>query len=173
MIWHYIPLIICVSYISLFYLVCVVFYPRENFFNFSSLLCASIGYNNAPWLSSFDWISNMLLPLLLIPLTSVALLLSVVLQAKKWNGDWPSDQYTEWVFNLMGTISFNLIGSYLFNSDVLRYWNNLLSGLYTLFSYTLFTFCMFGWFTQTMARKQSHQYSVEYDTFTMWFTGQM
>ncbi|CAM2727809.1 unnamed protein product [Rotaria socialis] len=82
-IWHYVPLILCVIYIPRFYFVCIILYPCKNVFDYSSFLCGPICYSNATWLSMFDWTTNVLLPSLLIPFASVSLLVRVLFQAKK------------------------------------------------------------------------------------------
>lgn len=81
--WHYIPLTICVTYIPLFYFSCIILYSCENLFDYSSLLCGSICYNNVAWLSTYDWTTNILIPSLLIPFASITLLIRVIIQAKK------------------------------------------------------------------------------------------
>ena len=81
--WHYIPLIFCVMYTPIFYLSCIIIYQCENNFDYTSFLCGSICYTEVKWLLTFDWITNVLIPLLTIPLASISLLLRVVVQAKK------------------------------------------------------------------------------------------
>ena len=90
--WHYIPLIFCVTYIPIFYLSCIFIYQCENAFDYQSFLCGSICYNQVTWLSTFDWLSNVLIPSLIIPMGSISLLLRVVIQAKKMRRsvDWRS-----------------------------------------------------------------------------------
>ncbi|CAF3431409.1 unnamed protein product [Rotaria sp. Silwood2] len=80
---HYIPLIISITYIPIFYFSCIIIYQCENFFDYTSFLCGPICYNSIAWLSAYDWITHMLLPSLLIPLASITLLLRVLIQAKK------------------------------------------------------------------------------------------
>ena len=83
MIYHFLPLIVCVVYVPLFYFICVVLYPCVNSFDPTSLLCGTICYNSVTWLSTFDWLTNVLIPSLLIPGSSLVLLLRVVIQRKK------------------------------------------------------------------------------------------
>ncbi|CAF4667001.1 unnamed protein product [Rotaria sp. Silwood2] len=82
-IWHYIPLIFCITYIPIFYFACVVLYPCENFFEYSLFLCGSICYTSVTWLATFDWTTNVLIPSLSIPFASTSLLFRVLFQAKK------------------------------------------------------------------------------------------
>lgn len=82
-IWHYIPLILCSTYTPLFYLSCIIIYQCENNFDYTSLLCGSICYTEVKWLLTFDWMANVLVPSLLIPLASISLLIRVMVQAKK------------------------------------------------------------------------------------------
>ena len=91
-IWHYIPLIFCLTYIPIFYLSCIIIYQCENHFDYTSLLCGPICYNQVTWLSTFDWMSNILIPSLIIPLASISLLLRVLIQARKMRRavDWRS-----------------------------------------------------------------------------------
>lgn len=90
--WHYIPLIISVTYIPIFYFSCIIIYQCENVFDYTSLLCGPICYNQVKWLSTFDWVSNMLIPSFIIPAGSITLLLRVLIQAKKMkrNINWRS-----------------------------------------------------------------------------------
>ncbi|CAF1098846.1 unnamed protein product [Rotaria sordida] len=81
--WNYIPLFFSIAYIPSFYFICIVIYPCENFFDYTSLLCGPICYNSITWLSTFDWITNILFPSLLIPLASIALLFRVLIRTKK------------------------------------------------------------------------------------------
>ncbi|CAF1003583.1 unnamed protein product [Adineta steineri] len=82
-IYHYIPLIISTIYIPIFYFICVILYQCDNNFDYSLFLCGSICYNNVTWLSSFDWMTNMLIPSLLIPIINISLLVRVTVQIKK------------------------------------------------------------------------------------------
>ncbi len=81
--WHYIPLIICSTYIPIFYFSCIILYQCQNSFDYTSLLCGTICYNQVTWLSTYDWTSNMLIPSLVIPIGSITLLLRVLIQSKK------------------------------------------------------------------------------------------
>jgi hypothetical protein len=81
--YHYIPLIISSMYIPIFYFACIIIYQCENFFDYTSILCGPICYNNVTWLSTYDWMTNILFPSLMIPLASIGLLLRVLIQAKK------------------------------------------------------------------------------------------
>lgn len=81
--WHFIPLGFCCIYIPAFYLVCIFIYPCQNAFNYNSFLCGSICYNATQWLSTFDWITNILIPSLLIPIVSLSLLGRVFVQMTK------------------------------------------------------------------------------------------
>ena len=83
MIYHFLPLIACVVYVPLFYFICVVLYPCVNSFDRTSLLCGPICYNSVTWLSTFDWLTNILIPSLLIPGSSLVLLLRVAIQRKR------------------------------------------------------------------------------------------
>jgi len=90
--YHYIPLIICVTYIPIFYFSCIIIYQCQNSFDYTSLLCGTICYNQVTWLSTFDWTTNILIPSLIIPIGSISLLLRVLIQAKKMKRriDWKS-----------------------------------------------------------------------------------
>lgn len=92
--WHYLPLILCVTYIPMFYLSCIILYQCENHFDYSSLLCGPICFNDVKWLSTFDWATNILIPSLMIPLGSISLLIRVLIQAKKMRRtiDWRSQR---------------------------------------------------------------------------------
>ncbi|CAF3287893.1 unnamed protein product [Rotaria sp. Silwood2] len=81
--WHYIPLMICIIYIPLFYFFSIIIYPCENSFNYSLHLCGSICYHNIIWLSTFDWITNILIPSLLILFGSITLMIRILIQFKK------------------------------------------------------------------------------------------
>lgn len=81
--YHYIPMVISLVYIPIFYFSCIIIYQCENTFDYSSLLCGTICYNRIAWLSSFDWITNILIPSLLIPLSCLSLLIRVLIQIKK------------------------------------------------------------------------------------------
>jgi hypothetical protein len=106
--WHYIPLLICVTYIPVFYFSCIIIYQCENFFDYSSLLCGPICYNNVTWLSSFDWITNILLPSLLIPFASISLLGRVLIQAKKMRRtlNWRSTRKMTMQLMIISTLYF-------------------------------------------------------------------
>ncbi|CAF3555950.1 unnamed protein product [Rotaria socialis] len=81
--WHYIPLVISFVYVPLFYFLCVTIYPCENNFDYSSHLCRSICFHKITWLSTFDWITNILLPSLIIEFGSITLLIRILIQFKK------------------------------------------------------------------------------------------
>jgi hypothetical protein len=83
--WHYIPLMFSIIYIPLFYFSCIIIYSCENSFDYFSLLCGSICYNNLRWLASFDWITNIFIPSLLIPFASIILIIRILIQGKKMN----------------------------------------------------------------------------------------
>ncbi|UJR08865.1 hypothetical protein I4U23_013120 [Adineta vaga] len=80
---HYFPLIFSLCYIPFFYFVCIFLYSCENSFDYTLLLCGSICYNNLMWLGTFDWITHILIPSLIIPIASIILLIRVLLQRKK------------------------------------------------------------------------------------------
>ena len=92
--WHYIPLTICITYIPIFYFSCIIIYQCENTFDYTSFLCGPICYNNVRWLSTFDWITNVLFPSVVIPIGSIGLLVRVLIQAKKMKRtiDWRSQR---------------------------------------------------------------------------------
>lgn len=81
--WNYFPLIFCGTYPALFYFACIIIYRCENNFDYTSPLCGSICYVQVKWLLTFDWITNVLIFSLIIPLASISLLLRVVIQARK------------------------------------------------------------------------------------------
>ena len=82
--WNYIPLIFCGTYPAVFYFACIIIYQCENHFDYtSSSMCGSICYAEVKWLLTFEWMTNGLIPSLIIPLASISLLLRVVIQARK------------------------------------------------------------------------------------------
>ena len=81
--WHYIPLIICIIYVPLFYFFSIIIYPCESSFNYSRHLCGSACYLNITWLSSLDWITNILIPSCVVLVGSITLIIRVSIQFKK------------------------------------------------------------------------------------------
>ncbi|CAF1120541.1 unnamed protein product [Didymodactylos carnosus] len=82
--YHYLPLIVCVTYIPIFYLYFVIFYPNcTNSFDYHSLVCGGPCYNYVPTIATVDWGINILFPSVLTPVFSLGLLLRVLYQQKK------------------------------------------------------------------------------------------
>lgn len=83
---HYLPLLICLGYPVIFYLIVIVFYPCDGTqWDYSSNVCGyancHLVYNRV--LGTFDWAAHNGLPTLVIIVANAALILRVVNQKRR------------------------------------------------------------------------------------------
>ena len=75
---HYIPLIICLIYPPIFYLAIVFFYPCVTEMDEDSRVCSDPCYSDERILSYFEWIFNIISPVVIIVLANIALVYRVI-----------------------------------------------------------------------------------------------
>ncbi|CAF4002200.1 unnamed protein product [Adineta steineri] len=82
--FHYLPLIIIVTYILLFYLIVVFILPCENDYLYTVPICGgSPCYESYGILGMWEFIVNLSIPILLEGITSIALILRVQIQRRR------------------------------------------------------------------------------------------
>ncbi len=84
---HYIPLIFCIIYPPLFYLIIILFYPCKTLNINDSQYCLSPCYVKNPLLLNIDWMINSALPLIIIILAT-GILVGWMIHSM-WNLDHP------------------------------------------------------------------------------------
>lgn len=80
---HYIPLILCLLYPSLFYFVLLYFYPCENYPDEYEYYCAYPCYSSNMILFNIDWVINMLVPVGGIVVFNFVLIFRVIRSLRK------------------------------------------------------------------------------------------
>jgi hypothetical protein len=80
---HLIPIILCLIYPSVFYLIMIVLYPCEHSVDEDSQYCPSPCYANNFILFNIDWILNTAFPLTAIILANMILIIRVIRSMKK------------------------------------------------------------------------------------------
>ncbi|CAF1584815.1 unnamed protein product [Didymodactylos carnosus] len=80
--YHYLPILFCILYPFLFYLVVIYFYQCENNYDYAQLLCVAPCYAFTN-IGIYDTIINCCLPIVFIFIFSSALVLRVVKQKRK------------------------------------------------------------------------------------------
>lgn len=80
---HFIPLIFCVIYPSLFYFISVFFYPCVILFDKDSLSCPFPCYTDALIISYVDWILHTIFPVMIIVVANIALMYRVIYSTQK------------------------------------------------------------------------------------------
>jgi hypothetical protein len=82
--FHFIPLIYCVLYPPLFYIIVVFFYPCVTIFDESSQSCPYTCYNNDYLLCYFDWIFHTICPVVVIVVANTTLICRVIYSMDKF-----------------------------------------------------------------------------------------
>ena len=85
LIFHYIPLLICILYPPIFYLIVIYFYPCENSVDEYDQYCAYPCYSSNLILFNIDWIINTMVPLNVLIFANVALVCRVIRSLKKFH----------------------------------------------------------------------------------------
>ncbi|CAF1076200.1 unnamed protein product [Adineta steineri] len=81
---HYLPLIVLLLYVLLFYTYAIFLFPCENTYDYTLPVCnASPCYQDDPIMGMWDFIVNNLLPGLLIAFVSIILLARVIRQKRR------------------------------------------------------------------------------------------
>lgn len=80
---HYLPILFCLIYPSIFYLFTILIYPCEYPDEDSTDYCSEPCYTENSFLFNYDWIVNTALPLLMIFFSNIALILRVTSSMKK------------------------------------------------------------------------------------------
>lgn len=78
LLFHYIPILICLCSTPLFYLV-VIFFPTScaNSWDYSSIFCGGACYSSVPFLGAFDWLLNYATPIIVIVLANITLFILI------------------------------------------------------------------------------------------------
>jgi hypothetical protein len=83
---HYLPLLVCLIYSSLFYLIVVFVYPCETYpYDNDNLFCPLPCYSNNTILISIDWILNCIIPLIIIIISHLILVSWMILSMRTIN----------------------------------------------------------------------------------------
>ena len=85
LLFHYVPLMICLVYSPIFYLILIYFYPCENLIDEYEQYCASPCYSENAVLFNVDWIVNTLFPLGVITAGNIFLVYRVVHLSKRFH----------------------------------------------------------------------------------------
>lgn len=80
---HFIPLIVCVMYPSLFYFISICFYPCKTSFDNTDLSCPFPCYTDVGIISYADWIFHTICPLTIIVIANIMLICRVIYSMKK------------------------------------------------------------------------------------------
>ena len=80
---HFIPLIFCVIYPPLFYIIVVFFYPCVTPFDKANLFCPFPCYANTVVIYYFDWAFNTISSVLIIVIANIALVCRVIYSMQK------------------------------------------------------------------------------------------
>lgn len=81
---HYLPLIFCVSYPAIFYLIVICFYPCTDRVDPARLSCPLPCYSASVTLFYVDWILHVICPMVVILLANLALICRVVHALEKF-----------------------------------------------------------------------------------------
>ncbi|UJR07431.1 hypothetical protein I4U23_011717 [Adineta vaga] len=79
---HFIPLMFGVLYPALFYLICMYFYPCENFYDETSRHCMYPCYIDNTLLYNIDWVVHTAVPVLILGLANMTLVIRVIRSMK-------------------------------------------------------------------------------------------
>ncbi|CAF1505469.1 unnamed protein product [Adineta ricciae] len=80
---HYIPLIFCVIYPALFYIIIMFLYPCTNFYDETSLNCMYPCYMNTIAITTTDWIVNSAIPVWTNGIANLLLIVRVIHSKRK------------------------------------------------------------------------------------------
>ncbi|CAF3888768.1 unnamed protein product [Adineta steineri] len=76
---HYAPLIVIPTYMITFYFIVIIFYPCENDFDYSKVVCSGVCFYAAnPALAVFDQLAHSIIPAVLIALLNMAIIIRFV-----------------------------------------------------------------------------------------------
>ncbi len=109
---YYQPLLLCIIYPIVFYMITVVFYPCDNTrWDFTSNMCGQNAcyYSNNQILAEFDWIGNTAVPTIVILLANVALVIRVIKQKRRRRQTIPWSKQRRMTLQLLGMSSLYLI----------------------------------------------------------------
>lgn len=79
---HYIPMVFCIIYPIGLYIYLIFFYPCNNQFIYTMITCGGPCYFYEPAISTFDQFTNLVFPVTVSSLASLALLIRVLWQKK-------------------------------------------------------------------------------------------
>jgi hypothetical protein len=82
---HYIPLIICVLYPPIFYLIVIYFYPCENSMDEYIQYCAVPCYSLDIVLFNIDWTMNTMIPICILIIANIGLVNRVIRSLRKFH----------------------------------------------------------------------------------------
>ena len=81
--YHYVPITVCIIYPCVFYFVLIFLYPCKSTYDYSQLLCSYPCYFNTEIIGNFDTFANNWIPIILIPVLSMALLIRFLFQRRR------------------------------------------------------------------------------------------
>jgi hypothetical protein len=83
-IFHYILLIFCMLYPSLFYTILIIFHSCEMVFDENLLFCPYPCYSNDYVLFYVDWVFNVIFPVIVIVVANIALICRAIYSLNKF-----------------------------------------------------------------------------------------
>lgn len=89
--FHYVPLVVAMVYVLVFYLLVIFVYPCEPIYDFATPLCGSPCFNSNASLSLYDLFVHSWIPILLIGFFSLTLILRVSFRQRLF-----TRQQTQW-----------------------------------------------------------------------------
>jgi hypothetical protein len=109
---YYQPLLLCIAYPIIFYMITVVFYPCDDMhWDFTSNMCGQNAcyYSHNEILAEFDWIGNTAVPTIVILLANVALVIRVIKQKRRRQQPIPWSKQRRMTLQLLSMSSLYLI----------------------------------------------------------------
>ena len=95
LLYHYVPITACIIYPCVFYFVLIFLYPCQSTYDYSQLLCSYPCYFNTESIGNFDTFANNWVPIIVIPVLSIALLIRFRFQRRRMQLDvfqWKRDR---------------------------------------------------------------------------------
>ncbi|CAF3273272.1 unnamed protein product [Rotaria sp. Silwood2] len=81
---HYVPLVLLVSYITLFHFAVIIFPPCENTYDYTQEICGHpLCFHNSKLIGTWDSVVNDIVPTLIIVIFSITLLMRVLRQNRR------------------------------------------------------------------------------------------
>ncbi|CAF1527111.1 unnamed protein product [Adineta ricciae] len=107
---HYLPLILILSYIFIFYVYALFIFPCENTYSYDLPVCNAYPcYQDDPILGRWDFIGNNVLPAFLVAFFSITLLIRVIRQKQRLNQAIQWRKHRKMTIQLLSISTLNVI----------------------------------------------------------------